>query len=247
VKRASESAIPVLADAITALYVRFSAHRLRQPPDACPCCISAEENRVLFTVPLADLNEEQLRRYAFKAITTWGNAADFRYFFPRLLELLLCPDSELEKGAFLDKMLYAGWDGWPDAEKAAVRQVLRAWWAQHIQHECFFEEELIGWLIRLTGSIEPLLQAWQPAETDWAFENLVRTVPRLPDLEKHIRVLTPDTAAHSILTLRRWLSQQASVLEARFFQQEPTNEEFTQAISLAHTLVTGLLADGTTH
>ncbi|WP_125432892.1 hypothetical protein [Hymenobacter metallilatus] len=202
---------------------------------------------MLFTVPLAYLSEKQLRRYAFKAITTWGNAADFRYFLPRLLELLLCPDSELEKDAFFDKMLYAGWDGWPEAEKGAVRQVLRAWWAQHIQHECFFEEELIGWLVRLTGSLEPLLQAWQPAETDWAFENLVRIIPHLPDLEKHIQVLTPDTAAHSMLTLRRWLSQQASVLEAGFFQQEPCNEEFTQAISQAHTLVTGLLADGTTH
>ena len=246
-KRASESEALPLTDAITALYARFSTYRLRQPPDACPCCISTEENRVLFIVPLADLSEKQLRRYAFKAITTWGNAADFRYFLPRILELLLCPDSKLEKDAFFDKMLYAGWDGWPDAEKGAVRQVLRAWWAHHIQHECFFEEELIGWLIRLTGSIEPLLQAWQPAETDWAFENLVRTIPRLPDLEKRIRVLTPDTATHSILALRRWLSQQGPVLEAGFFQHEPTNEEFAQAISLAHTLVTGLSADGTTH
>ncbi|AHJ97172.1 hypothetical protein [Hymenobacter swuensis] len=242
---ASTAASLSLPEALAALYATFSHQQLRKLPEACPCCITAAESWVLFTVPLADQTEAQLQRYAFKAMTTWGNAADFRYFLPRLLELSLRLDAAIEKETVFSKLELAGWTSWGPAEQAAVRQVLRAWWAHHIQQECFFEEELLGWLIRLTGSIQPLLQAWQPAETDWAFENLVRTVPVLSDLEQHIRTRNPEDASRHIAALRQWLGQQLPILEAGFFQEETRNEEFAQAISLAHTLVAVLPTTGT--
>ncbi|WP_170170342.1 hypothetical protein [Hymenobacter perfusus] len=191
-------------------------------------------------MPLADLTKAQLQRYAFKAMTTWGDAADFRYFLPRLLELSLRPDADIEKETLFGKMELANWTSWPAAEQAAVRDMLVAWWAHHIQQECFFEEELLGWLIRLTGSIEPLLQAWQPAETDWAFENLVRTVPALDNLEQHIRTRNPKDAPRHIAALRQWMGQQLPILEVGFFRKETNIGEFAQAISLAHTLVGAL-------
>ena len=36
---------------------------------------------------LRDLTDTDLKKYAFKALTTWGNADDFRHFLPRLFEL----------------------------------------------------------------------------------------------------------------------------------------------------------------
>ncbi|WBA42404.1 hypothetical protein [Hymenobacter canadensis] len=242
---ASTAANLSLSEALAALYATFSHQQLRQLPDACPCCITAAENRVLFTAPLAGLKEAQLQRYAFKAMTTWGNAADFRYFLPRLLELSLRPDAEIEKETVFSKLELADWTSWPAAEQAAVREVLLAWWAQHIQHECFFEEEVLGWLIRLLGTISPLLQAWKPAALGWAFENLVRTVPNLNELEHHIRTLNPADATQHSMELRQWLGRQLPVLEADFFQEETRNEEFAQAISLAHNLVAALPATGT--
>ena len=103
----------------------------------------------------------------------------------------------------------------------------------------------MAWLIRLLGTIRPLLLAWEPAAPGWAFENLVRMVPNLDTLEQHIRTLNPAEAAHQITTLRQWLQQQLPILEAGFFQEETRNEEFAQAIPLAHTLVAALPATGT--
>lgn len=83
--------------ALEQVYRRFARYRLRQPLEACPCCITPAENALLWTVPLRQLSEEQLRRYAFKAITTWGSAEDFRYFLPRLLHLASQPASKIDK------------------------------------------------------------------------------------------------------------------------------------------------------
>ncbi|WP_426491561.1 hypothetical protein [Hymenobacter sp. 102] len=103
----------------------------------------------------------------------------------------------------------------------------------------------MAWLIRLLRSISPLLLAWAPAASGWAFENLVRMVSNLDSLEQHIRTLTPTDATHQNALLRQWLKQQLPILEAGFFQEETRNKEFAQAISLAHTLVAALPAPGT--
>ncbi|WP_426491562.1 hypothetical protein [Hymenobacter sp. 102] len=138
---ASTAASRSFPEALSALYAIFSHPRLSQLPEACPCCITAAENIVLCTVPLADLSEAQLQRYAFKAMTTWGNTTDFRYFLPRLLELSLRPDADIEKETVFCKLELAGWTSWPAAEQAAIREALLTWWAHHIQHECFLRRK----------------------------------------------------------------------------------------------------------
>jgi hypothetical protein len=79
-------------------------------------------------VALRELADAQLGRYAFKAMTTWGNMADYQHFLPRLLKLITYSDSDIEKDVLWGKMEMAGWATWSAAEHAAVRAVLLEWW-----------------------------------------------------------------------------------------------------------------------
>src|SRR5262245_36945958 len=77
---------PDLEEAIERQYQAF-ATRAPSAVHGCPCCTTPEELEVLVRTPLRELTPAQLDRYAFKAVTTVGDAADLRYFWPRLAEL----------------------------------------------------------------------------------------------------------------------------------------------------------------
>jgi hypothetical protein len=128
-----EHAAAQLRDAIERVYAAFAHCRLPAVISYCGHCVTAEENDVLLTVPLRQLTADQLRRYAWKALSTWGDPADFQHFLPRLLELLVT--GELDDPAlperFVGKVLIYG-SGWPDEAQAAVRSLLDAWWVDTV-------------------------------------------------------------------------------------------------------------------
>lgn len=109
------------------LYHAFATYRHPTRLEGCPCCTSADESAELLAVPLASLPADRLDRYAFKATTTWGTLADYKYFLPRILELsrsgaLLC-DLEVTLG----KLGYNRFADWPESEQAAVLGYLMEW------------------------------------------------------------------------------------------------------------------------
>lgn len=118
-----------LTQAHASLAVVFAKYPMRGTVDGCPCCVSAADH--------AELRSGNLRRYAFKAMTTWGDEADFKHFLPALL-LALTPNSDYYPGTvhegacdlhcFAGKLAYAQWRTWPAAEQQAVQDCLRAWW-----------------------------------------------------------------------------------------------------------------------
>jgi hypothetical protein len=66
-------------------------------------------------------------------MNTWGDAGDFRYFAPRLLELstagaLVWPDIEI----VFTKLAQAGWREWP--ERRAVAEFMAAFWSGTLGH-----------------------------------------------------------------------------------------------------------------
>jgi hypothetical protein len=118
-----------LAQAHARLATVFANYLLRGNADGCPCCVSATDH--------AELQSGNLRRYAFKAMTTWGDEANFKHFLPAMLSALT-PDSDyypstIHGGAcdlqcFAGKLAYAQWQAWPAEEQQAVLACLRAWW-----------------------------------------------------------------------------------------------------------------------
>lgn len=118
-----------LAQAQSALAEVFAKYPLRSDTDGCPCCVSADDH--------AELQSGNLRRYASKAMTTWGNEADFKHFLPAILAALTSDSSyypgTVHDGAcdlqcFANKLAYAHWQNWPVEEQRAVLECLRAWW-----------------------------------------------------------------------------------------------------------------------
>jgi len=156
-----ESAHHELAQAHQALIAVFAKYPLRDDTDGCSCCVSAADH--------AELQGGNLRRYAFKAMTTWGNEADFKHFLPVLLSALT-PDSDyypgtIHEGAcdlqcFANKLAYAHWQNWPAEEQQAVLDCLRAWWRvclALLQQD--FAQFLAGQLAAGWGaSVEPAYQ-----------------------------------------------------------------------------------------
>jgi hypothetical protein len=150
-----------LVQAHSALTAVFAKYPLRSNTDGCPCCVSAADH--------AELQRGNLRRYAVKAMTTWGNELDFKHFLPVLVAALTpsstyYPDTVHEGACDLhclaNKLAYAHWQNWPVEEQQAVLECLRAWWLvclSLLQQE--FAEFVAGRSVDGWGnSVEPAYQ-----------------------------------------------------------------------------------------
>lgn len=58
--------------AIEGLYKKFSKNPFKPTIDGCLCCVSESDKLTLHSKQLRDLEDENISRYAFKAMTIWG-------------------------------------------------------------------------------------------------------------------------------------------------------------------------------
>ncbi len=119
----------LLAAAIAALYETFGRYQPTTLNQFCHCCWSEGETEFLRERPLREITFEQISRYGWKATTTVGTVIDYKYFLPRICELF-ARDSyptniEVLIGSKLD---YMHFPDWPQAERHAVVEFLRALW-----------------------------------------------------------------------------------------------------------------------
>jgi hypothetical protein len=98
--------------ALTALY---EMTRADAPPEA--------------VVPREDAPERLMDHYGFRALTSVGDERDLRWFLPRLVELLAVEPSRIADPRIVaEKTVMAGFDGWPEEERATVRAAFLALW-----------------------------------------------------------------------------------------------------------------------
>ncbi len=125
-----------LRAAIGGLYATFASYPLKRVIVGCPHCVSGADSDALHVRALETLTADDVRRFATKAMTTFGDAEDFKHFLPRLMELLA---GELEAGEAGEdlgfdeeilggKLALAGYAGWPAMEREAVERFLDAMW-----------------------------------------------------------------------------------------------------------------------
>lgn len=116
-----------LSHAVAGLHRTFHPYPYRPAMPACPHCVSdADVHRL--SRPLDELAVDDVRRYARKAITTWGDARDFKRVLPRLAELMTSDAVVVDPQTVTGKLRRAAWSRWPEPERAAVHRFLRAWW-----------------------------------------------------------------------------------------------------------------------
>src|SRR5436305_1383844 len=92
-----------MEESICALYTVFKPYRTPHHPEGCPCCVSGDDKKRLFSKPLESLTCDDLGRFAWKVLSTWGTVTDLKHFLPRMLELIA-----LDECAYLDREVLLG-------------------------------------------------------------------------------------------------------------------------------------------
>ena len=139
-----------LAQSIAALYAAFA--ELPRPTYIrhAPHELEPGEVQQLLSVPLRELSPELMQSYLFEAVYYDGSWDDFRYYLPRILELLPCKEVDLEKVAW---QLERGQEqSFPlsDAQRAALHAFVLAYWGDMLPGFIVWAE---GYLI--CNTLEP--------------------------------------------------------------------------------------------
>ncbi len=81
---------------IESLYRTFSKYKLRQKVTGCYCdlCLDEEFNSYVHKMQLAELPEDCLQFYLMAVGILEEEGNDFKYFLPRILEILLNSDDQ---------------------------------------------------------------------------------------------------------------------------------------------------------
>jgi hypothetical protein len=158
-----------LQAAIDSLYQVFRPYSSTSQIDYCGHCVTESDVLRLHTKPLRELNAAELDKFAFKAITTWGELTDFKHFLPRIFELLasqakLTFQTDIE--TIITKAKYANWRSWPELEQAAIIHFLKAWWNWWLVSDFSYSSgslmaSCLESILLVTPDLKPYLDDWR--------------------------------------------------------------------------------------
>ncbi len=180
-----------LSYAIENLYRVFKRHRPGAEFQSCSHCVSETEDGELKGTRLKELTCDDISRYAFKAMTTWGTVEDFKHFLPRIFELVaVSEDFPIEIEVAIGKLAYGKWQSWPDHEIAAIEQFLAAWWNATLstpfsESTQMLADDVLCSVAQVVESLDPYLAHWDlrtdlesglhlAAFVDWNFNSLYK-------------------------------------------------------------------------
>jgi hypothetical protein len=115
--------------------------------------------------PSESCHDPDIGTYAFKAMTTWGDADAYRHFLPRILELTDCGRSGLPGMSFSvirDKLERARWSDWPQPAHDAIERFLDASFRQNLAADALDRSLVVTLeeLSELKRDIAPWLDEW---------------------------------------------------------------------------------------
>ncbi|MDJ1504913.1 hypothetical protein [Xanthocytophaga agilis] len=222
-----------LQQAIESIYSTFSVYYARSAIDGCPCCVSDADQEAIHSKSLRQLSEDDLAKYTFKAMTTWGDTADFKHYLPRIFELLATTSFPVDTFIVLGKLTYGDWRHWKKEEQDVLTRFLFAWWTDLIKNQSYFDKETFLEIYKLTGAIEPMLTRWNLSFEDYSFQNFVDLIhsyyDELPNLKAGFRELSSE----SIAILISWIKERKEILQNGFFYFEDQDKELAKNASIA--------------
>lgn len=205
------------AKAIENLYNVFSLYPLNLRMEGCPCCVTDGDKEQIHLKQLRQLNPEDLSRYTFKAMTTWGDTTDFKHFLPRILELMTEGAFHIDISIITGKLEYGKWRDWPQNEQEAIIQFIWAWWSDIIRNTNNTVNEAFMEIWKLTRDMDHMLRQWKVSMEDNRFFNYVDFVYNnyngLTNNGSEFREL--DNVSKD--KLRDWIRHNAHQLESGFF------------------------------
>jgi hypothetical protein len=225
-----------LEEAAERLYDAFGDVPRPQRVEGCPHCTGPDEDLPLVGRPLRELSAQDLSRYAFKAMSTWGTAEDFRYFAPRVLDLtaagaMAWPGFEV----VCAKLSQAGLHTW--TQQPAVEEFLRAFWTATLRQfpASVPVSEVAGGIAVVARDISPYLAEWERLDTAAYVRNLREVAEsELNSLRPGWRLAEAGAVTESAGRLRQWLTTGAAAdaVIARALQTD--DEELLDQLTQAH-------------
>ena len=220
-----------LKRAIEDLYSTFDKYLLKSHTDGCPCCVSDSDKERTHSKQLRKLEADDLSRYTFKAMTTWGNVEDFKHYLPRIFELLSTTDFSVDTFVVLGKLEYGKWRTWNENEQEAVKDFLLAWWSDLIRTKSYFDKEAFIEIYKLTGSVEEILERWTLKFSNNSFSNYVDFVQYyyvdLLNRRKGFEELNTQEVDKIII----WTRNNSGIFETGFFHFDQIDKDMAERIS----------------
>lgn len=213
------------------LYSTFSIYPFKSTIEGCPCCVSDSDKSTLHSKQLRELEDVDLSRYAFKAMTTWGDINDYKHYLPRIFELSAKRKLIVDTFVTLGKLDYAQWKQWHSKEQETINEFLRAWWNYDINYATSFDSEILVELHKLILDIKPMLNVWNIDTETQGFKNYVEFI------EYHYYELAGKNTTFKTLSeteveiFKKWVQSNKHKLEEGFFLFEKKDKEFSARIS----------------
>lgn len=159
-----------LSISISRLYAVFAHYPLRPVIHGCDHCVFPEDQARLRSKPLHALTEQDLGKYLWQAMTTWGDREDFKHFLPRLLELMTAP-SEWRGDLWLvmSKLRYGDWQIWPESERESINGYLIAQWrlilasspTEPFDYTHLTADSFLGNIAYAVADVQSFLEIWR--------------------------------------------------------------------------------------
>jgi hypothetical protein len=229
-----------IAAAVAELYRVFQPYRIGPDFSGCECCVDPRDTARLANTPLPELTLAELKRYSFKAITTWGDVRHFKHFLPRLFELV-AKDLEglIEFEVLLGKLEDGKWQDWPNFERAAVERFLAAIWQAELARELTCEgdgriDTILCGLGRCFSELDPLLSVWIGADSAPACRQLAQFfLLNYDDLVGHRKLASAfwDDRHEQMIQVVSWLRSPA-VYEHLFDRQVHLDDRLKMVMPL---------------
>lgn len=223
-----------LQRAIKNVYKTFASYPLRSQIDGCPCCVSDSDQETIHQKPLRQLTHDDLARYTFKAMTTWGDTSDFKHFLPRMLELMAQTDFAADTALVLRKLQYANWHQWPADELNGITNFLMSWWSEQILLKSWSDTSLFVDLYKTMGQMELLLNNWPVTIADYSFQNLIRFIASEAAILIHRKGHYKNIDQATIHILETWLITHMDIVERGFYQYEQEDPVWAEQIAAAY-------------
>jgi hypothetical protein len=163
------------------LYDVFSAYPGTQDMQGSPLYGElAAWNKELFSRPLKELSAAQLSRFTGKAMTTWGEADDYKHFLPRIFELTAQLDTPYEVWIAFGKLEYGNWNTWPEKEQVAIHEYMLALWQNLLLDDSEKAEwvfmEYFSSIVNFYPRFADILDIWEKETGDTATKHLVNLI-----------------------------------------------------------------------
>lgn len=233
-----------LAHSIERLYETFEKYRSNSNMEGSPVYGDLDQwNKELFGLPLRELSDDDLSRYTGKAISTWGEANDYKHFLPRIFELTAEYRTPYEIWIAFDKLTLAEWTSWTENEQKVIHEFMIALWENIVNDDSekakWEFQDYFSAIAHFHPNFVDLLDVWSKSESKAAIKHLstflIEEQTSIFDKKKLSNFKDNPKIVEEFIA---WIfsDQVLEHVQDKFFEFE--NEPFADNISWAEQIIT---------